>query len=141
MSLHRHLFTKLAVSTVLISCASAAFAQDATTVANRIKDVLGKQGMTVTWSAVNGDASTFTLEGTKLTVAGSPEPVDLGKLTFAGVTDQNGGFRVETTSTEAFTKTEDGMTFEVSPFKLTGLIRRGGTNTCLKTDCRTLPFC
>jgi hypothetical protein len=121
MSLHRHLFAKLAVSTVLFTAATTVYAQDATAVANRIKDVLSQQGMNVTWTAVNGDASAFTLEGAKLSVAGTPAPIELGKLSFEGVTDLNGGYRIGTASTEAFTKTEEGLTIEVSPFKLNGL--------------------
>ncbi len=121
MSIHQHLFTKLALSTVLFTATASAHAQDATAVADRIKEMLSKQGMTVSWSAVNGDASAFTLEGVKLTLAGNPTPVELGKLSFEGVTEDSGGYRIETASTEALNKTEDGATIEISPFKLTGL--------------------
>jgi hypothetical protein len=121
MLIHRHIVTKLAFSAILFSTTASAYAQDATAVADRIKEILSKQGMAVSWSAVNGDASAFTIEGVKVTMGGHPAPFELGKLSFSGVTEDNGGYRIETTTTEAFSKMEDGATVEISPFTLTGL--------------------
>ena len=122
MSVHRHLFSKLALSTFIFAAAIAgANAQDANAVADRVKQLLGNQGTDISWSAVNGSGSAFTLEGVKLSFAGHAQPLELGKISFEGVSDDNGGYRIESVSTEAYTTTEDGATIEISPFKLTGL--------------------
>jgi hypothetical protein len=122
MSVHRHLFSKLALSTFLLtSAAFAAQAQDATAVAERVKQLMANQGTEMSWSAINGSGSAFALEGAKLSFAGHAKPLELGKISFEGVTEADGGYRIESISTEAYTTTEDGATIEISPFKLTGL--------------------
>lgn len=122
MSVHHRLFSKLSLSTfILATTAAGAFAQDANAVADRFKQLMTQQGMELSWSAVNGDASAFSLEGVKLTVTGNPTPMELGKVSFAGVSEDNGGYHIETVSTDPYSTTREGMTVEMSPFKFTGV--------------------
>jgi hypothetical protein len=122
MTICRHVFHKLAVSTFLLTIPlHAAYAQDANAVAERFKKVLADQGMNFTWTGVSGDASSLALEGVSFTPAGQAEPVALGKITFDGITEQDGGYRIETITTEPYSMTEEGLTFEVSPVTFTGL--------------------
>ncbi len=122
MSIHHRLFSKLTLSTFIFAAGAAgAWAQDAGAVAERFKQLMSQQGMEVSWAALNGDASAFALEGVKLTFTGNPKPLELGKLNFAGVTEENGGYRVATISTDAYNTTQDGATIELSPVKLNGV--------------------
>ncbi|WP_442578052.1 hypothetical protein ACSBOB_21165 [Mesorhizobium sp. ASY16-5R] len=122
MSVHRHLFSKLALSTFLLtSAAFAAQAQDATAVADRLKQLVSQQGMDVSWSSVTGSGSAFALEGVSFKAAGNPTPMNIGKLSFDGVSEDNGGYRIESITTDPYSTTEDGATIEISPFKLTGV--------------------
>jgi len=122
MSIHSHVFSKLALSTFLFTAtAFAAHAQDVNAAAQRLKELASAQGMDISWSALNGDASAFTLEGVTLKMAGHPKALELGKVQFEGVSEDNGGFRIEAVSTDPYTTTEEGATIEISPFKMTGV--------------------
>ncbi|MEQ1955368.1 hypothetical protein [Mesorhizobium sp. CN2-181] len=122
MAVHRHVFSKLTLSTFIFAAAIAsANAQDASAVADRVKQLMANQGTEISWSAINGSGSSFKLEGVKLSFAGHAAPLELGNVSFEGVSDDNGGYRIESISTEAYTTTEDGATIEISPFKTTGL--------------------
>ena len=122
MSMHDHLFSKLSLSAfVIMAAATSAWTQDANAVADRFKQLMSQQGMELTWTAVNGDASAFTLEGVKLTTAGSPDSIELGNIHMEGVSEDAGGYRIETVSSDAYTRTHEGATVEISPLKLTGV--------------------
>jgi hypothetical protein len=123
MTICRHVLHKLAVSTFLLAIPlHAAHAQDANAVAERFRKALADQGMNFAWTGVSGDASSLALEGVSFTPAGQTEPVALGKITFDGITEQDGGYRIETISTEPYSVTEDGAKIDVSPITFTGLV-------------------
>jgi hypothetical protein len=122
MTICRHVLHKLAVSTFILAIPfHAAYAQDANAVAERLKKVLADQGMNFTWTGVSGDASSLALEGVSFTPSGQTEPLALGKITFDGITEQDGGYRIETITTEPYSTTEEGMTFDISAATFTGL--------------------
>ena len=122
MTICRHVLHKLTVSTFLLAIPfHAAYAQDANAVAERFKQVLADQGMNFTWTGVSGDASSLALEGVSFAPAGQAEPVALGRITFDGITEQDGGYRIETITTEPYSTTEEGMTFDISAATFTGL--------------------
>lgn len=121
MSIQRPLFAALSFSALLLTTTGGAFAQDASAAADRLKDILAKQGVTMSWTALNGDASTFTLDGTKFTMAANAKTLELGKITFQGLTADNGGYRIESISTDPYNFTEDNTTVEMTPVKMTGL--------------------
>ena len=116
MSQHRNALRKLALSSVLMAIPlNAAFAQEAGAVADRLKSLLATQNMTLAWSNATGDASKIVLEGATVTVVGEDKAFPIGKLTLSGVTDDNGGYKIETISTEAYNATQDGATVDISP--------------------------
>ncbi|MBA3447705.1 MAG: hypothetical protein H0T56_08870 [Pseudaminobacter sp.] len=123
MTIRSQVFHKLALSAVLFTVPlHAAFAQDANAVAERLKKVLADQSMNFAWTGVSGDASSLVLEGVTFTPAGGTEAFALGKVTLDGVTDQNGGYRIETISTEPYNVTEDGATIDVGALTFTGVV-------------------
>ena len=119
MTIHRSTFHKLALSTFLLTLPlNAAFAQDTTAIADRLKAVLLGQGVDIAWSGISGDASSMVLEGVTVKPVAEKEPLPIGKVTLEGVSEENGGYVIETVSTEAFSKTEDGITLDISPLMI-----------------------
>ncbi|MBT1153986.1 hypothetical protein J1C56_00105 [Aminobacter anthyllidis] len=119
MTQHRSAFRKLALTTFLFSLPlNAAFAQDATAVAERLKSVLAGQNLTLAWTSVTGDASEAVLEGTSIQMAGEGKPFSIGKLTLSGITEENRGFKIETITTEPYSLNEGPTKVEVSPLTL-----------------------
>jgi hypothetical protein len=119
MTIHRSAFHKLAFSTFLLTLPlNAAFAQDTAAVADRVKALLAGQGVEIAWSGISGDASRMVLEGVSLKPVAEKEALPIGNVTLEGVTEANGGYTVETVSTTQFSKTEDGITLDISPLIL-----------------------
>ncbi len=122
MTIRRRVLHKLALSTfLLIVPLHAAYAQDANAVAERFKKALAEQGMTFTWTDVSGDASSVVLDGVTFVTAGQPEAVAIGKITLDGVTEQDGGYRIETISTEPYSMTQEGLTVDISAASFRGV--------------------
>jgi hypothetical protein len=48
------------------------------------------------------------------------DPLAIGNVTLSGVVEQDGGYRVETTTTSPISTTSDGVTFDMSPMLLKG---------------------
>ncbi|OQM77530.1 hypothetical protein [Manganibacter manganicus] len=99
----------------------SAFAQDATAVAERLKTLLAGQGLELTWSGVDGDASKMTLESVMVKAAGEKDGLPIGDIVLEGVSEDNGGYTIDTASTGNFTRTKDGTTIELSPFVMHGV--------------------
>ncbi len=122
MTIHRPLFYKLALSTILFTLPlHGAHAQDANAVAERLKQLLAVQNLDLNWSSVSGDASEMVLEGVTFTVPGQKEAFPLGKLTLEGVTEENGGYKIETVSTEPYHFAEDKAVIDVSAMTYSGV--------------------
>ncbi len=122
MTIHMRTFGKLAISTVLLAIPSgSAMAQDATAVADRLKAALVEQGVDVSWTGVTGDASSLVLEGVSVKPTAEAEALPIGDVTLAGVTEEAGGYTVGTLTTTPFSKTEDGMTLDMSAFVIKGM--------------------
>ena len=133
MTIHRSAFHKLAFSTFLLTLPlNAAFAQDTAAVADRVKALLAGQGVEIAWSGISGDASRMVLEGVSLKPVAEKEALPIGNVTLEGVTEANGGYTVETVSTTQFSKTEDGITLDISPLIL--------HNVSLAAEGATDPF-
>ena len=113
---------KLALSALIIALpAGAAFAQDATAVAERLKALSAQQGMEISWSNVTGDASSMVLEGVTVKATGEAEPLAIGNVTLTGISEQDGGYRIETASTAPFSMDEAGVVIDASPFVFKGV--------------------
>ncbi|MBX3582473.1 MAG: hypothetical protein KF810_11290 [Rhizobiaceae bacterium] len=122
MTKHIAAIRTLAVSAILLALpANAAFAQDVTAVADRLKALVEKQGMSISWSNITGDASTMTLEGVTVKQPGETDALPIGNLTLSDVTEKDGGFRVGTLATAPFSMADQGFALDVSPFVFGGL--------------------
>jgi hypothetical protein len=122
MKLHRSTLSRLAFSTfLLVVPLDAAFAQDTTAVADRLKALLANQGVDISWSGISGDASSMVMEGVTVKPTSEKEALPIGNVRLEGVNEQDGGFAIASVSTEAFSRTEDGATLEVSPFVMRDL--------------------
>ena len=117
MTIHRSTFHKLAVSTFLLTASlGSAWAQDTSAVADRMKALLANQGMELAWTGISGDASSMVLEGVSVKAAGEKDSLPIGNVTLEGVEEADGGYTIDTVSTQPFSHAEEGVTLEASPF-------------------------
>lgn len=125
----RNLSAKLALSTFLVSAlAGAATAQEAAKVADHFKAILSGQSIDLTWEGISGGGSDFVLNGVSFAPMGETDRLKIGDLNFKGVAEADGGYTVETISTNAYSLTKDGATVDISPFTLTGVVLPADTN-------------
>ena len=117
MTIHRSTLSKLAFSGFLLALPlNAAFAQDTTAVADRLKAMLANQGVDLAWSGISGDASSMVMEGVTVKPAAEKDALPIGNVTLEGVSEADGGYAVATVSTQAFSHSEDGVAVDISPF-------------------------
>jgi hypothetical protein len=117
MTIHRSIFHKLALSTFLLTVSLAtAQAQDTTAVADRLKALLANQGVDLTWTGISGDTSSMVMEGVSIKPAAEKDALPIGNVTLEGITEKDGGFAIETASTQAFSHSEDGVSLDITPF-------------------------
>jgi hypothetical protein len=113
---------RLAFSAILLVFPfNQAAAQDASAVAERLKALSAKQGIELAWTNVTGDASSMVIEGLTVKQAGETDAFPIGNVTLSGVTEENGGYRVDTTTTAPFSSTTEGVTVELSEIIVKGL--------------------
>ncbi|MGP2492184.1 hypothetical protein ACTDI4_11220 [Mesorhizobium sp. PUT5] len=122
MTSHRSTFGKLALSTFLLALPlNAAFAQDTTAVANRLKSLMAAQGVEFGWTGISGDSSSMVLQGVTVKPAAENDTLAIGDVTLQGIGEANGGYTIETASTQGFTHSQDGATVDISPFTMHGI--------------------
>ncbi|MGN6536336.1 MAG: hypothetical protein ACTHKQ_11490 [Mesorhizobium sp.] len=122
MTIHRSTLSKLAFSGLLFALPlNVAFAQDTTAVADRLKALMANQGVDLAWSGISGDASSMVMEGVTIKPAAEKDALPIGNVTLEGVSEENGGYVIETVSTQAFSRAEDGISVDISPFMMHGL--------------------
>ncbi|MET3790127.1 hypothetical protein [Aquamicrobium terrae] len=133
MSLHSRTWHKLAVSTILFGMALApASAQDTGDVAARLKATLAEQGFDLEWTGISGDASSMSLQGVSMKPAGTKEGFTVGEVKLEGITEADGGYKIETVSTQAYSRNEGDLGIEMSPFIMHGVVLPAeGSNTAL----------
>ena len=113
---------RLAFSAILLAFPfNSAVAQEASAVAERLKALSAKQGIDLSWTNVTGDASSMVIEGLTVKPAGDTDAFPLGNVTFSGITEQNGGYTVGTTTTAPISSTAEGITVELSEIVVKGL--------------------
>jgi hypothetical protein len=122
MTTHNAALRRLAFSAILLAFPiNQAVAQDAAAVAKHLKALSAKQGVELGWSNVTGDASSMVIEGLTVKAAGETNAFPLGNVTLSGVTEVDGGFRVDTTTTAPISSTSEGVTVELSEIVVKGL--------------------
>ena len=113
---------RLAFSAILLAFPfNQAAAQDASAVAERLKALSAKQGIELAWTNVTGDASSMVIEGLTVKPAGETDALPIGNVTLSGVVEENGGYRVDTTTTAPISSTTEGVTVELSEIIVKGL--------------------
>jgi hypothetical protein len=123
MTIHRSALRGLALSTLLIAIPLGhASAQDAKALAERFQAAMAAQNMTVTWTNVTGDPARMVLEGVTFMPVGAAEGLPIGNVTLENVSDSPEGLSIGKASTDAFSKTQDGTTVDISPLVVTGLV-------------------
>jgi hypothetical protein len=122
MTIRNAAFRRLAFSAILLAIPlDCAFAQDVTALADRKKALSAEHGVGLGWTAVTGDASNMVIEGLTVKPAGETDAFPIGNVTLSGVTDENGGYRIETTTTSPISTTSEGITVELSEILIKGL--------------------
>ncbi len=113
---------KLAIPALLASLTlSSAEAADANAVAQRLKEILSGQGMDIAWTGVSGSGDDVVLEGMTLKLSGGEETIPVGVVTLAGVTDKDGGYRIDKVTLPAYGMTEGDISVEVAGGEIKGL--------------------
>jgi hypothetical protein len=122
MTIHSSVLRKLALSSILVAAPfNMALAQDAAALADRLKANLAAHGMDISWTNVTGDASSLVLEGASVKPVDETEALPIGNLTFAGVSEEGGNLFVESVTTAPFSKSEDGVTVDISEIVISDL--------------------
>ncbi len=62
----------------------------------------------------------MVLEGVSVKPANMDEALPIGNVTLSGIIEDNGGYRVETTTTSPFSTTSEGVTFDLSAIVVKG---------------------
>lgn len=121
---------RLAFSATLLAFSfNPAAAQDISAVAERIKASAAAQGTVLEWTGVTGDASSMVLEGVSAKATNMDAALMLGDVTLSGIVEDNGGYRVETTTTSPISTTSEGVTFDMSPVVIRGWYIPGENST------------
>lgn len=122
MTLHRTALRTFALSSFLVGLPfHAAMAQDAAAVGERMKAVLAGQGIELAWSGISGDATETVISGATMTVTGVPGSTEIGDVTLADITEDNGAYTIGTVTLPNYSTTEDGATIDIAGISLTGL--------------------
>jgi hypothetical protein len=121
MTICRNMTRALGGSALLLVTTWGAQAQDATAVADRLKAALATQNIDISWADISGDASEMVLEGVSVKPVGEADPLPIGNITLTGVSEEAGAYRIETLTTEPFSKTKDGIALEVSSLVVNGM--------------------
>lgn len=130
MTICRSTLVKLACSTILLALPfQAAFAQDANAVAERFRTLMTKQGVDVSWTGVTGDADEMVLDGVAFGVPGEEERIQLGKLTFEDISEEDDGYRIGSISTEPYHFTQDKLSIDVSTMSFNGVLLPAADDT------------
>jgi hypothetical protein len=112
---------RLAFSAVLLAFPfNPATAQEVSAVAERIKAAAAAQGTFLEWTGVTGDASSMVLEGVTVKAANMGDALPVGNVTLSGIVEENGGYRVATTTTSPISTTSEGITFDLSEMVIKG---------------------
>jgi hypothetical protein len=111
-------------SAIVVLPVASAHALDTEAFGSRLKAVVASQGGEIAWTGISENGSQIVLSGVTVGGAGKPdtEKGHLGDVTLDNVTEDNGGYKIGTTSFQDFTSPEeDGMTVSLSGASITGL--------------------
>ena len=122
--LHSRRVLASAASAVVLTAFSTGgvLAQDATAVAQRLKESMAVQGIDLGWaSASGGNGSQIVLDGVTYGAPGTPEKFDIGRVTLDDVSENNGGYTIGTLTLPAVSLQDRDLHFEMTATTLSGL--------------------
>lgn len=134
MTISRNTVRALGGSALLLIMSWGAQAQDATAVADRLKAALTEQSIDISWTNITGDASEMVLEGVSIKPAGEANALPIGNVTLTGITEDAGAYKVETLTTQPFSKTQDGIALDISSMVISGVNIPAAGNTDVLTS-------
>lgn len=109
-------------ATLALLAAGPAHAFDANALGDRLKALYVENGGTLDWASMDTNGSTVELHGVTATVKGLDDPLELGDVTLAGVSDTDtGGYRVDTVSVPQYAYSANGIAFTASNLSVAGL--------------------
>jgi hypothetical protein len=100
---------------------SSAMAQDAAAVGARLKSALSRQGTTLSFDKISGDASKMVIEGATISLTPEPAKIALGNITLADIKEEAGNFVVGSVTLPNYSTTEEGMTLAITGVSITNL--------------------
>jgi hypothetical protein len=123
MTSHRPVLRKIAVSLFLVTSSfHAADALEANAVGDRLKVLMGMQGVDIAWANISQNGAQIVLEGATIKLSGTKEdPVALGNVTLDSVSEENGGYRVGTVTLPTYALAQKDLKVDISGAVLTGL--------------------
>lgn len=98
-----------------------ALAQDANALGERIKSTFAKQNIVLNWSGIQQDGSKIVLQGVTAGLGNAPAANPIGDVTLENVTEENGGYKIGTVSFPGYSVNENGIAFDMSGAKMSGL--------------------
>lgn len=108
----------------------SAFAWEAEEVAERYKDLMGRQGVTLSWSDVSKDGDSVLFDGFKIALATIGKPVEIGEFALQNVSETDDTYEVGLIEVDSFEHTEDEATVALDGLEMTGvLIPKEGSNS------------
>lgn len=129
MTISRSTVRALGGSALFLLMSWSAHAQDAVAVADRLKAALSEHSIDLGWTGISGNASEMVLQGVSIKPAGEANALPIGDVTLAGVTQNPGGYKIETLTTQPFSRNQDGIALDISSLVINGMTIPSAGNT------------
>ncbi|MGI6852685.1 hypothetical protein [Mesorhizobium sp. 1B3] len=113
--------TAALASLLLVVPLSSAFSQDAAAVGERLKSALSRQGTTLTFDRISGDAARMVVEGATVSIAPEPGEIALGDITLADIKEEAGSLVIGSVTLPNYSTTQEDMTVEATGIGFTNL--------------------
>lgn len=101
-----------ATALALVFAASPAYAFESQTVFDQLSAMMARQGLTITAGQVTADGDDIVLGNVTVTPGGEAEPLTLEQVRLQDITQVDDSYVIGAIEAPAFTKSEDGKTFE-----------------------------
>ncbi|HVW57459.1 MAG TPA: hypothetical protein VHC00_17420 [Rhizobiaceae bacterium] len=121
MSIKRCLLQGSILSVLITYGAAGAQAADPNDVAARLKAAFAEQGVTLSWRSVSGNDASMVLSGVTASTSASTQPAEIGDVTLSGVSEENGGYRINKVTMPDYSVTKDGTTLDATGIEISGL--------------------
>ncbi|MCV0396337.1 MAG: hypothetical protein K5872_03800 [Rhizobiaceae bacterium] len=100
---------------------SAASAQDADAVGERLKSTFHQQGVELNYATISGDASEMTLEGVTVKPVGEDEALPLGPIVLTDVAEDGDLITIGSLAMDSHSVSRDGIDVSIEGIEITSL--------------------